>query len=267
MSLALYVFGFAPKGSLPRDLKIEGLEPGYMVVQEDVTDNIDAIVSYVPLSEFVGEEAELRLQDIEWVAPRAVNHQRVIEKVAECSPILPAQFGALFSNSDNLKKFVRDNTAEISEFLTLTSDKSELGVKIYWENLQTKKRLMETEFAGRFQRLASLQDGARYFKEKQLISEVEKRSAESVRGLLVEVSTVLSNISHSSKKRKIVIDDSTEQEGRLVANWAFLVEKARDDEFISIVNNFNSNLSKDGLSLKTSGPWPPYSFVPSLIWE
>ncbi|MGO8821058.1 MAG: GvpL/GvpF family gas vesicle protein [Desulfomonilaceae bacterium] len=266
MNLALYVFGFVPKGTLPGDLEIDGLEPDHKVIQEEFSD-INAVVSTVPLSEFVGEEAELRLQDIEWVAPRAVNHQRAIEKMSEFGPILPAQFGVLFSSRDNLERFIRDNLSDISEFLSLTSDKNELGVKVYWENLQTKKRLMETEFAARLQQLASLSNGARYFKEKQLNSEIEKNSTERLRSRLVGISTVLSNISHSSRKRKIVIDDSTEEGRQIVANWAFLVEKARSDEFVSIVNDFNSNSSEDGISLRISGPWPPYSFVPSLIWE
>ncbi len=266
MNLALYVFGFVPKGNLPGDLEIHGLEPDHKVIQEEFSD-ISAIVSHVPLSEFVGEEAELRLQDIEWVAPRAVNHQRAIEKISELSPILPAQFGVLFSSRDNLEKFVCDNQLEILEFLSMASDKNELGVKVYWESLRAKRRLMETQFAGRLAQLTTLSSGARYFKEKQLHSEIEKNSTERLRNLMVKISTILSNISHSSRKRKVVIDDSSEEGRQIVANWAFLVEKARSDEFLSMVNDLNSNFSEDGISLRISGPWPPYSFVPGLIWE
>ncbi len=196
MNSALYVFGFVPKGILPGDLKIDGLEPDHTVIQEELS-NINAVVSYVPMTQFVGEEAELRLQDIEWVAPRAVNHQNAIEKILEFSPILPARFGVLFSSRDNLEEFVQHNHAEITEFLELISDKDEWGVKVYWKNLQTRERLMETEFAAQVQQLADLSKGARYFREKQLNSEIEKKITDLLRCILVDASTRLSNISHS----------------------------------------------------------------------
>ena len=266
MGLALYVFGFVPKGTLPGDLEIDGIEPGHTVIQEDLS-TVNAVVSYVQMSEFVGEEAELRLQDIEWVAPRAVNHQCAIEKIMEVSPVLPAQFGVLFSSKDNLEKFVLSNHAAISEFLELISDKNEWGVKVYWDSLQTKQLLKETEFGPQVQQLAELSEGTRYFKEKQLNSEIEKKVTDRLRSILVDSSTQLSNVSHDARKRKIVIDDSSEDGQRMVANWAFLLQTARTDEFMSIIKEINANSSRNGISLRVSGPWPPYSFVPSLEWE
>ncbi len=266
MGSALYVFGFVPKGTLPGDLKIDGIEHDHTVIQEELS-AVNAVVSYVPMSEFVGEEAEIRLQDIEWVTPRAVKHQYAIEKILEFSPILPAQFGVLFSSKDNLEKFVQSNHAEITEFLELISDKSEWGVKVYWDSLLTKQLLMETEFEAQVQQLAELSEGARYFKEKQLNSEIEKKVTDQLRSILVDSSTQLSNISHNARKRKIIIDDSSEEGQRMVANWAFLLETARTDEFMSILNKINANFSPNGIFLRVSGPWPPYSFVPSLEWE
>ena len=266
MTSAIYVFGFVLEGFLPEDLKIEGIEPDQTVVQEKFSD-INAVVAYVPVSEFVGAEAEERLQDIEWVAPRAVNHQKAVKKISELGPMLPTQFGVLFSNRDSLAKFVENNQSEIKEFLAVISDKVEWAVKIYWENSWTRKRLIETEFADRFKQLVTLSDGARYFKEKQLNSEIDKNVSEHIKTLMVDVSTQLSKLSHSSRKRKIVIDDSGEEGQQLVANWAFLIEKTLAEEFVLLVNNFNSNLGGEGISFRISGPWPPYSFVPNLLWE
>ena len=266
MGSALYVFGFVPKGKLPEDLKIDGIEHDQIVIQEELS-TVNAVVSYVPMSDFVGEEAEIRLQDIEWVTPRAVRHQYAIEKILEVSPVLPAQFGVLFSSRDNLEKFVQSNHVEIKGFLELISDKNEWGVKVYWDSLQTKQLIRETEFGAQVQQLAELSEGARYFKEKQLNSEIEKKVTDRLRSILIDASTQLSNISHDARKRKIVIDDSTEEGRQMVANWAFLLETARTDEFMSILDKINSNFSPNGIFLRVSGPWPPYSFVPSLEWE
>lgn len=266
MSSAIYVFGFIPKGALPREVEIHGLEPGQAVIQEEFSD-ISVVVSYVPLSDFVGEDAELRLQDIEWVGPRAVNHQRAIEKILDYSVILPAQFGVLFSCLDSLGQYVRCNHSEINEFLELISDKREWGVKVYWENSRKKQRLLDTEFSSRLEQLAHLTDGARYFKEKQLNAEIEKRATEWLRNILVESSSLLSALSHSARKRRILADDSGGEGRQMVANWAFLVENAKTDEFMSIVKDLNEQDSDNGILARVSGPWPPYSFVPSLEWE
>ena len=266
MSSAIYVFGFIPKGALPPEVEIQGLEPGQAVIQEEFSD-ISAVVSYVPLSDFVGEDAELRLQDIEWVGPRAVNHQRAIEKILDYSPILPAQFGALFSCLDNLGQYVRGNHVEIQEFLELISDKREWGVKVYWENSRKRQRLIDTEYSSKLEQLADLTDGARYFKEKQFNAEIEKRATEWLRNILAESSSLLSDLSHSARKRRILADDSEGEGRQMVANWAFLVENVKTDEFMSIVNDLNDRDSDNGIHARVSGPWPPYSFAPSLEWE
>jgi hypothetical protein len=115
--------------------------------------------------------------------------------------------------------------------------------------------------------LKHLSDGARYFKEKQINAEIEKRATEWLRNILVESSSILSALSHSARKRRILADDSEGEGRQMVANWAFLVENAKTDEFISIVNDLNERYSDNGILARVSGPWPVYSFVPSLEWE
>lgn len=266
MSSIIYVYGFIPQGVLPREVEIQGLEPGQPVIQEEFSD-ISAVMSYVPLSDFVGEDAELRLQDIEWVGPRAVNHQRAIEKILDYSPILPAQFGALFSCLENLEQYVSGNHPEIKEFLELVLDKREWGVKLYWEDSQKRQRLMDTEYSQKLEQLENLSDGVRYFKEKQFRAEIEKRATEWLRSILVESSSLLSALSHTARKRRILADDSEGEGRQMVANWAFLVENAKTAEFMSIVNDLNKRESENGILALVSGPWPPYSFVPSLTLE
>ena len=50
--------------------------------------------------EFAGPEAELNLQQLSWVGPRALRHEAVIEEVMASSPVLPARFGTLFSSAE-----------------------------------------------------------------------------------------------------------------------------------------------------------------------
>jgi hypothetical protein len=47
----------------------------------------------------------------------------------------------------------------------------------------------------------------------------------------------------------------------LILDAAYLIEKHYESEFHRSLAELNSALSSDGLSLKFSGPWPPYSFA------
>ncbi len=47
----------------------------------------------------------------------------------------------------------------------------------------------------------------------------------------------------------------------LILDAAYLIEKHYESEFHRALAELNSALSSDGLSLKFSGPWPPYSFA------
>jgi len=90
-----------------------------------------AIVSEVSLEDFCGAAAELRMQDLVWVAPRAVRHEEVVEKVRCQSPVLPVRFGTLFSTPESLEEFLGLHHQTISQFLDRVADLDEWSVKAF----------------------------------------------------------------------------------------------------------------------------------------
>jgi hypothetical protein len=60
-------------------------------------------------------------------------------------------------------------------------------------------------------------------------------------------------LSVASRAGKLVGDN-------MILNVAFLVERAREDEFNSAVQRLTARYG-ELLSFKYTGPWPPYSFV------
>ena len=71
--------------------------------------------------------------DPEWVVPRVLRHERVVETVLSRGPILPVRFGALFATRQALMAWVAANRAAISGFLDHVSDKEEWTVRIHVE--------------------------------------------------------------------------------------------------------------------------------------
>ncbi|MEJ2123876.1 MAG: GvpL/GvpF family gas vesicle protein [Alphaproteobacteria bacterium] len=53
----------------------------------------------------------------------------------------------------------------------------------------------------------------------------------------------------------------------LILDAAYLIEKRDENAFHRLLAELNSALSADGLSLKFSGPWPPYSFAAADVEE
>jgi hypothetical protein len=76
----------------------------------------------------------------------------------------------------------------------------------------------------------------------------------------------LRGFSADSAKRNLIkaTEDNTME---VVANWAFLVNEHEVQTFEAVIEGWNKNLSEEGIFLKCSGPWPPYTFSPTLEME
>ena len=79
--------------------------------------NVAAVIARIPLSEWVGAEAEARREDSRWLIPRALAHEEVVEAQMARSPVLPVRFGAVFSSEAALVQFMTDHFEEIAGFL------------------------------------------------------------------------------------------------------------------------------------------------------
>ena len=57
---------------------------------------------------------------------------------------------------------------------------------------------------------------------------------------------------------------AAQEPGARILNWAFLVPRGAAEDFGVRVQRINAAHVEEGLVLELSGPWPPYSFCPSL---
>jgi hypothetical protein len=53
----------------------------------------------------------------------------------------------------------------------------------------------------------------------------------------------------------------------MVLNWAFLVPQGAVADFQKQVEHVNARRTPSGLTFAVSGPWPPFSFCPTLETE
>jgi hypothetical protein len=263
MEKALYLYCLAADALPAPDFQSVGLEPDAPVFVQEVR-GVYAVISEIPLEDYCGASSESKLGDLNWVGPRAVRHQRIIEHAMTRSPVLPARFGTLFSTIDNLSLLIERNREKILHFFEWVRDRSEWAVKVKVSRAELRKRLLSQELSAQSAVLEGLSAGMRYFKEKNIKASIDANMTAKLRAVLTKSGQEFSDIAIASRKRDVVLRTSGEDNRETIASWAFLIDAGRQQELQDRVAAANLRDEEFCLSYEMTGPWPPYSFIPQL---
>jgi hypothetical protein len=229
--------------------------------------DLATIWSTVVLADFCGEDAEARLQDLDWVGPLVWRHEAVVEGVMRRSPVLPMRFGTIFSSWERLKQAMDEHHDAIVQFLDQVADKAEWAVKGFLNRARAQQVLFSRKQTEDAERLALLSPGHRYLQEQRLRSEAEKELGRWVPGVCRRLLLELRGLAADSCERQVLPLTGDNRDLEMVCNWAFLVPQAAVDDFKARVDAVNAGLDRQGLVFVCTGPWPPYTFSPALTIE
>lgn len=221
-----------------------------------------ALLGMVSIDDFCGPEAERRLADLGWVAERALRHGRVIEEGFRRGPVLPARFGTLFSSVEALERFIKANHGVLSSFLDSVRGQEEWGIKALFERAAGKKWMSAQ--CGEVRGDASTSPGLRYLRQRSSQAAAEKQLQHWLLESCESVARSLEPCTTDLRQRKILDSASPDDSRELVLNLAALVARDRWADLAGLIDRINLEHAERGLSLVLSGPWPPYSFCPSL---
>ena len=210
---------------------------------------VAAVLAEVAVDEFRGEDAERRLQDLAWLAPRACRHEEVVEEAMRFSPVLPARFGTIFSTRARLEQLAERHGAAILEFLERVSGRQEWGLKGLLDaaGFREAVRAETARRAGE-----SLAPGARYLKERAFRAGAERAVRASMGAYCRQV---LEPLPFPWRSRTAAVE--------CLASFALLLPQEEVELFRAAVARAQDAAPR-GLLLRASGPWPPYSFAPDL---
>jgi len=258
---------------------LDGHEPVAFVDVDDVS----GVYSRVAIEDFTGESGERHLEDARWVVPRACRHEQVIEEMMKISPVFPVRFGAVFSSGEALAMVVAENRREISSFLYDVAGKEEWSVKGYMDIEGAADRLLKCDASlRRVQKGAMarrdcaagtgpfpdpeppLTPGTRYLTEKRFRAEALKEVRRMCRSAAVEVQKELAELAADSCPQRLQPHGTSDSKREMVLHRAFLLPRESVAEFRERVMETGLHCLEVGISLELSGPWPPYSFCPSL---
>ncbi len=259
---AVYLFCLARSDGL-NDLRGPGLDDIHPLFALRCG-GITAISSTVRVDDFCGPEAERKLQDPEWVGERAMRHERAVEAAFRYGPVLPARFGTLFSSPEALGRFVEANRETIASFLDAICGHEEWGIKALLERSTAKKWLGVRMATVAGDGGPAISPGLRYLHERQAQAAGEKDLNRWLAASCDSAARCFLQAASNWHQRKILDFRAPGDSRETVLNFAVLVRHDRAEDLLLRVAAVNAERTAQGLSFTLTGPWPPYSFCPSL---
>ncbi len=182
-------------------------------------------------------------------------HEFVNENVMRSHTVIPMSFGTVFRSEVDVIELLRSTYNAFSDVLDTMRDKIEFGLKVLWDRdkvIATLERENDeiSHLKDEISRNASM---STYFARMQLGRLIDSALEEMGERYVADIHDALRPVTVASRSNKPIGD-------RMILNAAFLVERAREQEFDECVKEA-SRRREDLLSFKYSGPWPPYNFV------
>jgi hypothetical protein len=261
----VYLYCLAQSGFEPAVDETEGAFETPLLLH--TISGITAVVEMVFLDVFCGPAGGIDINEPSWLIPRMVRHEKIIERVMKCSPVIPARFGTIFSSIDRLNSFLIRNDWLIMEFFAEVEDKSEWSVKGFLNRERAMERAEATVLEKKSDFLSALPSGRRYIEEKKIISGAEKTMRHRLKTVLDTVCGELSPNAYRGRDLPIIHGVHSRDGRETVFNRAFLVPEFSLPSFKSSLQRTADLCDIEGIVFEMSGPWPPYSFSPSLECE
>jgi hypothetical protein len=188
-----------------------------------------------------------------------VAHEAVILEAMEQSDVIPLSFGTIARNDQEVvEKLLQRSSDDLRGQLEAIKGCVEVDLKILWN----QRRLFE-EIVTENERIRSLRGAIatapvnEQIELGQLTSElIDTKSEQEAQRIVDELEPLAVEV----KLNRLLTD-------MMALNVAFLVEKARKEEFTKRVNGLAA--AEEGrLTFRSVGPVPPYHFVDlSVSWE
>lgn len=260
----LYLAGVAARGSL-HGFSAPGIEPdggsrACAVAVGAGKQAYDAIVVDVPHTLFCGSDADARLQNVDWLRPRAERHEAIIREARDRTSVLPVGFGSIFSGVPALEAVLAQRADAIDDFLQQTAGCDEWSLRAY---VSRRDAIARARAALEADAESAAGSGAAYLRARRLDGEAE-RFAESRALAHVELLVEdLGDVIRDATERDVIeVEDDSDR--WLIAHVALLIDRRQRAAFDERLDELAMHLGQQGLSIELTGPWSPYSFCPLL---
>jgi gas vesicle protein GvpL/GvpF len=217
------------------------------------------VVSTVPEPMYGADPLKNGLQELEWVGPRAVAHEAVIEHFLNADAVLPMQLFALFNSDDRAIEHVVSNRHRIGRILMRIDRQVEWGLRLMWDPTALERPdrgLTKRGDSARPQRVVS---GADYLATKRNQRDRARTLLQRARADARRTYRAIAGNASEARRRTDV--ERAAPGSRLLLEAAFLVPARSTRSFQAAVRRHTGALEQSGIAVSLTGPWPPYNFI------
>lgn len=230
----------------PLDVKVGNIGIAGKEVSGVLYKDVTAVVSAIPF-----ETIDASLDNI-------MLHQKVVEACRLKATTLPVRFGVIFKNEQGVKEMLSKSYEDYHAKLAKLRGKDEFGAKVIIDEAGLKKIKAEVETeSAEVKKLnkavAKASKGTSYLLKIRMDEALRIETAKRIENLSRGVYAELAQAALEGALLK------TEHE-QIVLNAAYLVDRARRDEFQAEAGKVKRKYERQGLAIHLSGPWAPYSF-------
>ncbi len=262
MSTGIYLFCLTPASPLPEiaGMGIDGEHPLFV----EVVGEVAAVLAEVHVKDFSGPESKEKMEDLTWVAPRALFHEEVVMAALEQGPVLPVRFGTVFSSLAAAAEPLRRRQDVLKKFFRDTAGNQEWTLKGYVNLPQARARMTAARLAAEQEHLAGLSPGKRYFSEKKIEEEGNKAMRSWLKGIGKEIGKLARETSVEFSECRLQSREVTGRGEEMIFHGALLVPDGSVAILERMTDEWNKHHESQCLQIELSGPWPPYHFAPAL---
>ncbi|MEV4110584.1 GvpL/GvpF family gas vesicle protein [Nonomuraea sp. NPDC049695] len=211
-----------------------------------------AYVSTVPLDEFGEEPLRRSLEDLDWLAVTARAHHRVVEAVAAATPTAPVRLVTVYADDAQVRDLLERRRDDFLEVLSHVTGRREWGVKAY-----VGPGAAAPDARGGDREDDTGKPGTAYLQRRQASLRGRERARRQIAGRAEHIHAALSSLAVASCRHRAQDPQLSGRNEAMLLNGAYLVDESRDEEFAATVGS----LGGDGVEVRLTGPWAPYSFT------
>jgi len=225
-------------------------------------DALAAVCSVVALTDYGEEALQARLADATWTAVRAMRHERVVEHFARRASVVPLRFGTIYLARGGVEQMLAERRAELQGIIERLRGREEWGVNVYCDRakLSAQLVLLSPRLRELSEQAARATPGQSYLLQKKIETLRADETRAEARRTSTEIERELARVSAGTARLRVLQDEASEH-GDAVAKFAFLVARARFDDFRAAAERLADAHAPAGYKLELTGPWPAYNFA------
>lgn len=261
----VYLVAIAPRGSTAAAGTLPEIEPGCPTLALPLNDALECVVTHLPADLLTGPDAEARLADVKWLAPRAAAHEATLHALTAGSSgtlgVLPLRFGSLFSGPEALRRAVAPMAHAAHAFIESTAGLGEYTLRAWYDPAaDTTARAHEPPPAA---------TGADYLRRRRELHRAGVRPGGIPPHAAARAQAAADAVAQCAIELKPARTPSAPDDtGRLCAGaWACLLHPTAAAAARLRLAALGGTPAASGLAAELTGPWPLYSFCPPTPGE